>query len=228
MYAAGRSRRGARCRRGFGRLELVEDAGGSMIPSRVGVRGATAAISGRTVFLPSMDVRRTRVRGKHRAGGSSACRLWRAVGRGPRATGHGPRTGPEGGGEADRACAAGRRPVPATPQPARLRSAWSRSSGTGCWQTRRAAHGRRPPPRPTRFDHWLNQTATGTHSQCRGQERRILILRQEVAVLRRQVTRPRLTWPGRAILSALARLLPRRCRPIGSSRRPRCWPGTAG
>lgn len=40
----------------------------------------------------------------------------------------------------------------------------------------------------------------------------LLMLRQEIAVLRRQNPKPKLNRAGRAVIAALARLLPARCR----------------
>lgn len=55
---------------------------------------------------------------------------------------------------------------------------------------------------------WMALLARSTASK----DAEILALRHEVAVLRRANPKPRLSWPDRALLSALARLLPKALR----------------
>ena len=84
-----------------------------------------------------------------------------------------------------------------------------RSSGSGCAE----APGQAPLVLvPLRFAYlmalrvfgWLALLARSDHAR----DAEILILRHQVAVLQRQVKTPRLSWADRAILAALARLLP--------------------
>lgn len=56
---------------------------------------------------------------------------------------------------------------------------------------------------------WLALLARSSRSK----DAEILALRHEVAVLRRVNPRPRLGWPDRAILAAIARVLPTALRP---------------
>ena len=55
-----------------------------------------------------------------------------------------------------------------------------------------------------RLTGWIALLARSSASK----DAELLALRHEVAMLRRQHPRPRLDWAGRAVLAALARLLP--------------------
>ena len=70
---------------------------------------------------------------------------------------------------------------------------------------------------------WLALLARSSASK----DAEILVLRQEVAVLRRVNPKPRLGWADRAMLAALSRLLPKGLRLHRIVTPERCCAGTA-
>lgn len=67
-----------------------------------------------------------------------------------------------------------------------------------------------------RLTGWMTLVARSTASK----DAELLVLRQEVAVLRRPNPKPKLESADRAVLAALARLLPAGRQPTPSSQRP--------
>ncbi|MDQ3765259.1 MAG: hypothetical protein M3460_28365 [Actinomycetota bacterium] len=69
---------------------------------------------------------------------------------------------------------------------------------------------------------WLGLLARSSQSK----NAEILVLRHEVTVLRRQVSRPRLSWADRAVFAALTGYCPKLADCIGSSPPPPSCGGT--